>query len=504
MRKSSQIKYLSLEGGGGKGNAFIGAIKALEDLNRLPKNPRYISKMNDKFIQGFSGSSAGAITAFFLSIGYNSEEIAEISKITDFNQFFDDPVWNTRFSPAMKTRRIDYIGIAQTFKKEDPESIIGEIVDIFLNWNEDKKIISQAFLDCFDELLIILLKVKTKNNEALKKILLGDNDSKLKTTLKSIKGSLGIFPGLEIRWFFQKWLVLAYLKRLNTDHPYRPKRDSVAHIEDFSKAWKNIQWPEDKPGDYIFRLYPYSLLSPKEKDSILKTTFSDHFKTFSKTLCITGSNLETFQSHIFSHFSSPNFLVIDAVRISMGLPLIYKPMIITEKDLTELKLIPSSESIRQKNKSHGDRILPHWMIGVWVDGGIFNNMPMHAFERFYKGSQCTFGLRLSYETPAKVESLYDFATRYLQLLLGAAGESHMSNSNRYYNKTVILDSVLYDKSGRIKKTSEGNSEIDLMMFNVGDKELLSGINVQSYESVMNYFNRKGRKREILKLLDYFK
>ena len=58
------IKYLAMEGGGGKGCVYLGAIIALEELGLLPIRPDGTSR-----IRGIAGASAGTITAFLLALG---------------------------------------------------------------------------------------------------------------------------------------------------------------------------------------------------------------------------------------------------------------------------------------------------------------------------------------------------------------------------------------------------------------------------------------------------
>ncbi|MBD3270852.1 alpha/beta hydrolase, partial [Candidatus Peregrinibacteria bacterium] len=84
--KPEDVKYISLEGGGGKGNAFIGALEALMD-NRI--NILQYNNYKQSNVLGFSGASAGAITALFLSCGYTPEEIKIITEIENFDNFFD-------------------------------------------------------------------------------------------------------------------------------------------------------------------------------------------------------------------------------------------------------------------------------------------------------------------------------------------------------------------------------------------------------------------------------
>ena len=83
-----QVIPLTLEGGGGKGNAFPGAIEALSDpwTDDLAK-----WGLRPKNILGFAGASAGAITALFLSCRYDYEEIKILSGFQNFDAFFDTP-----------------------------------------------------------------------------------------------------------------------------------------------------------------------------------------------------------------------------------------------------------------------------------------------------------------------------------------------------------------------------------------------------------------------------
>lgn len=67
---------LVLEGGGSKGSSFVGAIKVLEESGYT--------------FDKFAGSSAGAIMAGLLAVGYNSEELGKVFMETDFGRFQDD------------------------------------------------------------------------------------------------------------------------------------------------------------------------------------------------------------------------------------------------------------------------------------------------------------------------------------------------------------------------------------------------------------------------------
>jgi NTE family protein len=72
------FKNLVFEGGGIKGIAYAGALMELEKKGILEN------------IKRVSGTSAGAITATLIALGYNNNEIAHIVKNMDFEEFFDD------------------------------------------------------------------------------------------------------------------------------------------------------------------------------------------------------------------------------------------------------------------------------------------------------------------------------------------------------------------------------------------------------------------------------
>lgn len=93
-----QKDYVNLvfEGGGIKGLAYCGAVKFLEEQNIM------------KNIKNYAGSSAGAIIACLLSLGYNSDEIKNLMESTDFSAFIDD----SKFMPKNLYNLIENMGIA--------------------------------------------------------------------------------------------------------------------------------------------------------------------------------------------------------------------------------------------------------------------------------------------------------------------------------------------------------------------------------------------------------
>jgi NTE family protein len=72
------FKNLVFEGGGVKGIAYVGAIKVLEEKGIMPD------------IERVGGTSAGAINAVMVGLGYTSAQTMEIMNKLNFKKFMDD------------------------------------------------------------------------------------------------------------------------------------------------------------------------------------------------------------------------------------------------------------------------------------------------------------------------------------------------------------------------------------------------------------------------------
>ena len=75
--QNKEIKNLVFEGAGIRGIAYAGAVKVLEQENILPQ------------IERVGGTSAGAITAMMIALGYSSGEVASVLAQTKFHKFND-------------------------------------------------------------------------------------------------------------------------------------------------------------------------------------------------------------------------------------------------------------------------------------------------------------------------------------------------------------------------------------------------------------------------------
>ncbi|MCC6916995.1 patatin-like phospholipase family protein [Nitrosomonas sp.] len=73
-----EFRNLVFEGGGVKGIAYVGALGVLEEKNIISS------------IERIGGTSAGAINAILLGLGFTLEETMDILGSLDFNKFMDD------------------------------------------------------------------------------------------------------------------------------------------------------------------------------------------------------------------------------------------------------------------------------------------------------------------------------------------------------------------------------------------------------------------------------
>ena len=86
----------------------------------------------------------------------------------------------------------------------------------------------------------------------------------------------------------------------------------------------------------------------KKKNISLHITFKQLYEKLNKTLIITGVCLNDISLHYFSHENNPDMEVLTAIRITMAIPIFFKPV--------------------------------HYDNKVWIDGGCLNNFPIDLFD----------------------------------------------------------------------------------------------------------------------------
>lgn len=120
--------------------------------------------------------------------------------------------------------------------------------------------------------------------------------------------------------------------------------DDLGVIRDTKRLLNEFGWHK---GDY-FRKWIAGLIKDKMKTADI--TFAEMKRRGCPDLYLVGTNLSTGFAEVFSLEHTPNMRVLDAVRISMSIPLFFA-------------------SVRA---ARGD---------VYVDGGMMNNYPIKLFDR---------------------------------------------------------------------------------------------------------------------------
>lgn len=325
-----QVEYLALEGGGGKGMAYLGALQALEELG------------GTAHLKGCAGASAGAITALLLVLGYDAKRLATYLTGTDFSAFFDPP--SPRLRPTVGA----------------PYAEVGDD-------DADRGELERFKLSGLGLIPPLLRAIGPYAEKEPYKSLLEHHDQ----YITYLSADMGVFSGVAARDAF------------------------VTVIREAIKR----RWPDLSDAE-LARHGPITFAHLEELG-------------FDRELVLTGSNLSTGRTELFSSRHTPNFPVADAVRISMGLPFIYKPYVLTES--------PRG----------------HPPCGTYVDGGLWNNLPYRDAALDGAGADSTLSLRLEITPPERVESLVQLLTRVATFGLFGTGESQVLRS--YEVKMITLD-----------------------------------------------------------------
>ncbi|MEZ8503720.1 patatin-like phospholipase family protein [Vibrio splendidus] len=118
--------YAVFEGGGVKGAAFAGALKAAEEANI-------------KFV-GYGGASAGSIVAFLAALGFNSQEIKDKMCEIDFIKLLDEPIKDEistlrdLFTPIKECSKLTFFLVTNKliFSKKHRSVLINLIKRVYL------------------------------------------------------------------------------------------------------------------------------------------------------------------------------------------------------------------------------------------------------------------------------------------------------------------------------------------------------------------------------------
>ncbi len=538
------IKYLALEGGGGKGNAFVGALESLghSSINVIRNSGYRLTN-----VLGVAGASAGAITALFLAAGFTPFELKTITELEDFNAFFDPPspgrvfrIGGFQTVPAPTdprtlalidltkefillmrdmdvtrmaayvarhvhvtdivrslrelddllstvptsipnaeealrrirevTERLTALGIADTLAAIEavreilgalPAVVWGHLVQLcLLHARLIRLRVQGAWLELlFANINQALILIRTQLPSATAQALL-DRDAA--ATAQAFVQDFGVMTGEAIYQFFRRWLAVARL-RVNNPSRYEQYVPVGTADEELPARFQSLKALVESGAD--------PELARLRDDNM---TFEAFEREFRMKLAFTGTNLESLTSHVFSGATTPRFYVVDAVRLSMALPYcIFKPLVIRENDPLLANVIGSGESVRERDpvSTNNER---HPLIGVWVDGGLFNNMPSHIFDRETGGGE-TLSLRLdsSFQmAPDSVTDITDYFRRFPGGLIFGTGEALATRSYDNKYRSIALDT--------------GN--LNLMSFSPSPADA-AAVRTSAIQYIFRYFDR---------------
>ena len=491
--KPDEIEYIALEGGGGKGFAYLGAIDALNEIEGFSFDR----------IKGYSGSSAGAISSMLLSVGITTKEgISEFMEKVKPDIFFDFQNFGKipypgeyKPSPAVEELKqiIKMTPEVQLFEKARSWSVLflftylfssGEAKNFNNNLNKLLSYVYNSILTAFEKvrknilhsfkyflqtyftyrfnsfnkllgvdkvLLKIFDEIKTEGTDTdpryyedikfISNKSIDELDSEVKKIfIKFIAANLEIKTDILEVLTYSNWGYIFYRDKGLT--PALEARnlfdETIAKALKISK--KNITFQE---------LWNWT---PVEKRKLLK---------------ITGTNLTLGRTVVFSVDETPDFPVADAVRISMGLPMIFKPYEITE----EKKGWPP--------------------MGVYVDGGVWNNLPSRLFDSEIEvqrdqADNRSYSIRpgktlaIKLELPARNEITNVFSiVKTLSFTYGIFGSGETQIYKSDFWRTIFLDTEKLELLGFSKPEA--------------DTEIL--INKRSRRTVYRYFNLEPKAKD---------
>lgn len=381
------VKYLVFEGGGGLGLVYLGAIEALEDmLGRQPQlaggrhiqvprclfpiQPIYApAHIESRPFRGVCGASAGAITAFMLALGMSSDEIDQalselhgvildkgnpegsIEQWSATEKFFDPPdlSMNRVFRP-------NFVGADRSeFRWNNQEKILPLI----------KKIGTILTTGIVDRFLFPATSKLRQWPTVLKRLLLrGDLNS------MNLKGGYGGIGSSMTNSFTDSVRFSNHDNAAKYLHSLLLGRGLFSGVEARSFFRKLI---ENRLVAAHFAVYQGTV--PLDPD----LSFKEFYNITGVDLVVTGVNISRHEPRYFSLWHTPDFPVVEAVALSMSVPIVFRPVYV-------------EGGVRQGDKDQNTAYQ-----GLYVDGGMLNNYPVRAFDTIAKRTNLSNGEPIKFQ-----------------------------------------------------------------------------------------------------------
>jgi len=400
--RPAEIKYLAFEGGGGKGFAYVGALEELEKRKILEftDEPGGFHKLKPT-IRGIAGASAGAITALLVSCGFNSTRIREWMKKTRFEGFFDPPDPREVIGPLAETMSIKGY---RTYKR----GYLGEsnsVTYVKTSSGQEYREPDPRAARSMESPAVKHPAQKSDYKRVLQELVLS---AAAPTFYFANKAVPLMAEAAEIELVKLAQVAIAYFL-----HDAPAARDALNE----ARLKKYVDYlGEDMgmfSGCYARRVFAQVLADNMPKGPSgpqFDATLQEHYDYFKTDLVLMGTNLATQKSWEFSAVKTPGFPVADAVRISMGIPIPFKPVVRPSGTLE----------------------------GVWVDGGVANNSPFRVFDHEPGENPKTLILRLGDDPqPEKIEGLFSLVKCWTAFGFTGIGEAQINQ--QYANQQICIN-----------------------------------------------------------------
>jgi len=464
--RAEDIQYLCFEGGGGKGIIYLGAVKALEKkISGEVGKPLFdLNKpIAERQLKGISGASAGSITAFLLAMGLSSTEVEKIMNETQIMNL-TSKIPGVPVKQSLKVSRFE-----QFFEPANPKlyRTVTEEGDSYTSGNG--KINTRNFE---------YPNMMTNGVSALS--ILSNSLNSLRIVLKDIvfvKYRLSFVPVIIRRLLFDEYtsiplpnsgykIIDAVSKTVLG--PVASKYFEGSEFIDYlhSIIFNRGILAGTEPLSLFSELLTKHLLSKADKDNnnnllysnhqnAADITFEDFFRLTGVDLVVTGTNVTWKEFRYFSLYHTPRFPVIYAIAISMNIPFAFRPVFVNY-------YVNKREGLSEKEQI----ALKARYTGLYVDGGMLNNYPIHAFDQ----KVSTEALKILYKNTiakTKISAQHDrfVSHSFNENILGFRLADHVdlaSEVDKIFQKSELDYAILLSYGGSLfaaTRNSAGSGQI---------------------------------------------
>lgn len=176
------------------------------------------------------------------------------------------------------------------------------------------------------------------------------------------------------------------------------------------------------------------------KNYSIEVTFKDFFKKTNINFIVTGTCINDKKIYYFSHANYPNMKVLDAIRISISLPILFTPCLYEGK--------------------------------IFIDGGCIDNFPIHLFaDRI----ESVIGIYVA-DVRQYVEEI-NFIEDYLTNTIECLFEGATQRDIKVYNKYIICIDCKYKGFDMTNEDTTNNPNISSLFdegYNATLKKIKSG------------------------------